>query len=121
MVLLRWGSSYWSSLWSISPQLLPHGGLTRAEGCCLFPKVETVVLLNANNRFYGTIQTALHSSSVFSKQQHEKLHEKELGMPLIATLTVKIWLCCLIFFPVQTLKPHFNRLTHGVLGHDITK
>lgn len=121
MVLPRWGSSYWSSLWSISPQLLPRGGLTRAEGCCLFPKVETVVLLNANNRFYGTIQTALHSSSVFSKKQHEKLHEKELGMPLIATLTVKIWLCCLIFFPVQTLKPHFNRLTHGVLGHDITK
>jgi len=41
-------------------------------------------------------------------------------MPLITTLPDRIWLYCYPF-PVQTLKPHFNRLTLGVLGLDITK
>lgn len=62
------------SVGHVAPQLL-LGGLTRAEGCCLFPKVETVALLNANNPFYEMIQTALHSSPVFNKKQYEKLHK----------------------------------------------
>lgn len=79
IVLPRWGSScFMGQSWRLLP----------------VPKVETVILLNANNRFYKKIQTAFHSSPVFNKKQREKLHEEELGMPLIAMLTVKIWLCC---------------------------